>query len=184
MARIWSRVSIEGERPPCKQKIWQIEIRVQRKSPRSSGGERFSAHLIVDQSSQGKVVKQVGKELPDVGIPVFPQALVVKSIDLSNLSTFVVPSENGNSITITEFQSDEKGDGLDGVVSSVDVVSHEKVVGIGRVSSNAEQFREIVLQARNGRYQSVSHGKHWRHLSRLTNCPWISPQTVTGHLTG
>jgi hypothetical protein len=74
----------------------------------------------------------------------------------------VVSSKNGNSITITEFQSDEKGDGLDRVVSSVDVVSHEKVVGIRRVSSNAEQFREIVLQVKkrniSKRYTESTNG--------------------------
>jgi hypothetical protein len=57
----------------------------------------------------------------------------------------VVSSQNGDSVTVSEFQSDEEGDGLDGVITSVDIVSHEEVVGIRRVASDTEKLGEIVL---------------------------------------
>ena len=41
-------------------------------------------------------------------------------------------------------QSDEKGDSFDGVVPSVDVVAHEKVVCVWRLSPNAKELHEIV----------------------------------------
>ncbi len=57
----------------------------------------------------------------------------------------MISSQDGHSITITEFESDEQGDGFDGIVTSIDVVSHEEVVGVGRVATDAEEFREVVL---------------------------------------
>lgn len=44
-----------------------------------------STHLVVDQRGQREEIEQVGKETPHVGIPVFSQALVIKSIHLRDL---------------------------------------------------------------------------------------------------
>ncbi len=52
----------------------------------------------------------------------------------------MVSSKDCDSIAITEFQGDKEGDGLDGIVASVDIVSHEEVVGLGGVTTDAEQF--------------------------------------------
>ena len=46
-------------------------------------------------------------------------------LHLSNLSALVVTSQNGNSVGEAHFEGDEKGDSLDGVVATVDVISHE-----------------------------------------------------------
>ena len=81
--------------------------------------------LVVNQGGQGQVVKEVGKELPDVGVAVFPQALVVKAVDLSDLTRLVVSTQDGDALRVSDFESDEQGDRLDRVVASIDVISHE-----------------------------------------------------------
>jgi len=54
--------------------------------------------LTVHQSSEGQVVKQVGEVLPHVGIAVLPQALVIKPVNLSDLSRLVIASKNCDSL--------------------------------------------------------------------------------------
>ena len=49
-------------------------------------------NLIFNHGSERKIVKKICQILPDIGIAVFAQALVVESIDLSDLSTLVISS--------------------------------------------------------------------------------------------
>ena len=105
--------------------------------------------LIVDQRRQGQIIEQVREKLPNVGIPILSQTLVVEPINLGDLPRLVVTPEDGHSISVTEFQGDEQGDGLDRVVASVDVVAHEEVVGVGGVASDAEELGEVVELSMN-----------------------------------
>ena len=47
-------------------------------------------NLLLNQCRQGKVVKEVCEVLPDVCVAVFPQALIIKPVDLGDLTTLVV----------------------------------------------------------------------------------------------
>lgn len=51
--------------------------------------------------------------LPDVRIPVLAKALVVESVDLSDLAGFVVSSEDGNALRVADFEGNKEGDGFD-----------------------------------------------------------------------
>ena len=42
--------------------------------------------LVVDQSGERKVIKEVGKIFPDICVAILAQALVVEAVDLGNLS--------------------------------------------------------------------------------------------------
>jgi hypothetical protein len=90
-----------------------------------AGGETAvkAEDLILDQGGEGKIVEEVGEVLPDVGIAVFAQTLVVEAVDLSDLAGLVVSSENGDALGIANFKSDKECDGFDRVVASVDVIT-------------------------------------------------------------
>ena len=105
-------------------------------------------YLIFDESGEGEVVEEVGEVSPYVCVAVLAEAFVVETIHLRDLPRFVVSAENCHSVAISEFESNKESDGLDRVVPSVDVITHEEVVGVGRVAADAEQFREIMLDAR------------------------------------
>lgn len=79
--------------------------------------------LVVDEGGEGKVVEQVGKVLPNVGIAVFSETLIVESVHLGDLSGLVVSSKDGDALRVSDLESDEQSDSLDGVVASVDVVA-------------------------------------------------------------
>lgn len=79
--------------------------------------------LVVDQGGQRKVVEEVGEVLPDVCVAVFSKALVVEAIDLGDLAGFVVSSENGYALGVSDLEGDEEGNGLDGIVTSVNVIT-------------------------------------------------------------
>lgn len=49
-----------------------------------------------------------------------------------------------NEAFVTYLQRDQESDGLNGVVTSIHVISHEEIVGVGAFASNAKEFHEVV----------------------------------------
>ena len=58
----------------------------------------------MSQTCEGQVVEEVGKVLPDIGVSVFAQAFVVKSVNLSDLTRFVVATEDCNTFAVTHLK--------------------------------------------------------------------------------
>lgn len=79
--------------------------------------------LIINQSSQREVIEEVGEVFPDIGVSIFAKAFVVETIDLSDLSGLMVTSEDGNTVRVSDLESDEKGNGFNRVITSVNVVT-------------------------------------------------------------
>lgn len=72
-----------------------------------------STDLVLNECCEGEVIEKIGEVPPDVGVSVLPQALVVETVDLSNLARLVVASEDGDTIAISELHRDEESDGFD-----------------------------------------------------------------------
>lgn len=53
---------------------------------------------VIDNSCQGKVVEQLSEVNPDIGVAVLPQALVIETVHLGDLTDFMVTSENSQSV--------------------------------------------------------------------------------------
>lgn len=66
-----------------------------------------SEHLPLDQRRDREVVEQVGQVLPSVRVPVLPHALVVETVNLSDLSRLVVPSQDRDSLLMSHLQRDQ-----------------------------------------------------------------------------
>ena len=65
-------------------------------------------------------------------------------LHLSDLSALVVTSEDGNAVLEAHLEGDKKSDGLDWVVATVNVVTHEEVVRVGGLTSNLKKFTQVV----------------------------------------
>lgn len=57
-------------------------------------------YLSVNECGEGQIVEQISKVFPHVGIPIFAQTLVVESVDLRDLTGFVVAAQDGDSFSV------------------------------------------------------------------------------------
>jgi len=67
---------------------------------------------IAHDGRHGQIIKGIRKGLPHIGVTVFAQTLVVKSVHLRNLSTLVVAPQNGNAMTVPNLEGDKESDSL------------------------------------------------------------------------
>jgi len=100
--------------------------------------------LTLHGGGQREEVEKVGQKLPDVSVSVFPEALVVKAIDLCDLPRLVVPSEDGYAVLVPHFKGEEQRHALNAVVSSVDVVPQEQEVRVREPAPDLEKFNQVV----------------------------------------
>lgn len=63
--------------------------------------------LVINEGGEGKVVEQVGKVLPNVGVAVLAETLVVESVDLGNLARLVVAAKDGNSLWVSNLEGNK-----------------------------------------------------------------------------
>jgi hypothetical protein len=72
-----------------------------------------------------------------------------KNLHLCDLTAFVIATKNGDAILVSTLESDQQSDGLDRIVATVDVVTHEEVVGVGALAADTKQLLQIVKLAMN-----------------------------------
>ena len=109
-------------------------------SPKQRKGTK-ATDLVLDESCEGEIIKQIGEVPPNVGVSVLSQAFVVEAVDLGDLARFVVSSKEGHPVAVPQLYSKKKSDGLYGVPSFIYIITHEEVVGIGRATPDAEELR-------------------------------------------
>lgn len=94
--------------------------------------------VVLDDGTKGEVVKETGEVLPDVGITILSQAFVVESINLGDLFGLVVATKDRDTVGVTDLHANEEGDGLNRVVTAIDVVAHEQIVIVRKFAANFE----------------------------------------------
>jgi len=123
-------------------------------------------NLVVDESSQGQVVKEVGEVFPHVGIAILAQTLVVKTIHLCDLTRLMIATEDGDALGVSNLESDQESDSLNGVVATVNVVTHKEIVCVWIRSPDLEEFHQVVELTVN--IAAHSNGAfHWLHVRFL-----------------
>jgi hypothetical protein len=101
-------------------------------------------NLLVNDGSDGKAVEAVGKSLPQLNV-IATLALVVESIDTVDGGALVVTSEDEEVFGVLDLVGEEQADGLEGLLTSVDIVTEEEVVGLGGEATVLEESEEIVV---------------------------------------
>ena len=85
-----------------------------------NGGRESSVkaeELVLYYCGQGKKIEELSQAFPDVAVPVLSAALVIEPVDLGDLTGFVIASQNGYSIFVSDFEREQKSDCFDGVVA-------------------------------------------------------------------
>ena len=84
-----------------------------------------------------------------------------KDKHLGDLTTLVVSTEDGETVGIADLEGDEKRDGLNRIIATVNIVAHEKIVCVGEIASDLKELLEVVELAvdvsahRNGRLDGL-----------------------------
>ena len=68
----------------------------------------------------------------------------------------MVTTKDCDSVGESHFECDEESDSLDRVVATIDVVTHEEVVCVGRLSTNFEKLAQIVELS-----VDIATNRHW-----------------------
>ena len=102
--------------------------------------------LLIDDSRNGEAVEAIRESLPQLNV-VPPFALIVETIDTVDGRTLVVTTENEEVLGVFDLVSQKEADGLKRLLATVDVVTQEQVVGLGREATVFEKTQKIVVLA-------------------------------------
>ena len=99
-------------------------------------------NLVVNEGSNGHAVEHVLELLPDADA-VSALALVVEAIHAIDLPALVVSSQQEEVLTVLHFVSEEQDDGLEGLSTTVNVVTEEEVVGLWWETSILKESQQV-----------------------------------------
>lgn len=102
--------------------------------------------LLVDDSGDGQAVEAVGEGLPQLDV-VAALALIVEAVDSVDGGTLVVATEDEEVFGVLDLVGQEQANGLKGLLTSVDVVTEEEVVGLWGKAAVLKQTEQIVVLA-------------------------------------
>ena len=88
-------------------------------------------NLVLDHRSKRQQIEQIGIVLPDVGIAVFTEALIIETVDLCNLARLVISTEDSDAVLEANLERHEQSHRLDRIVAAVHIVAHEEIVRVG-----------------------------------------------------
>lgn len=100
--------------------------------------------LLVDDSGDGQAVETVGEGLPQLDV-VTTLALVVKTVDAVNRGALVVAAQDEEVLRILDLVGQEEADGLERLLSAINVVAKEEVVRLGREPAILEQAEQVIV---------------------------------------
>jgi hypothetical protein len=102
-----------------------------------------------NNSSYGKIVKHVSDCSPYTRSVVLAYALSVKAIHLRDLPGLVISPQESDAVGMADFQANEKGNGLDRLSASVDIIAEEQVVGMGKEPADVEKLEKVGVLTMN-----------------------------------
>ncbi len=109
-------------------------------------------NLLVDKSSNGQAIKHVAENAPESD-RVATLALVVEAVDTVDLGTLVISSQQKEVLGILDLVAEQQANCFDRLLSTVDVVTQEQVVGLRREATVLEDSQQVVVLAVNIAYK-------------------------------
>jgi hypothetical protein len=101
-------------------------------------------NLLVNDGSNGETIEAIGESLPELDI-VSALALIVETVDTVDRGTLVVSTQDEEVLGVLDLVGKEKTNSLKRLLSTVDVVTEEKVVGLWGETAVFKETQEIVV---------------------------------------
>ena len=95
-------------------------------------------NLVINEGSNGQVIKYFREGSPYIEWSVFSNALVIETVDLGDQPRLMISSQQSYSVLISDLQGQQHQESLNAVSASIHVVSQKNIVGVGRIASNFE----------------------------------------------
>ena len=105
--------------------------------------------LLIDERCQWQVVEYFCAVAPYVDWAVLAETLIIKAVDLCDLSGFVISSDKGDAVWVSYFQRKQQQKCLHTVEAPINEVPHEEVVCARTVSPNLKELHQIKKLAVN-----------------------------------
>jgi hypothetical protein len=102
--------------------------------------------LLVYDGGDGEAVEAISEGLPQFDV-VATFALVVESVDTVDGGTLVVASQDEKVFRVFDFVGQQQADGFQGLFTSVDIVTKEKVVCLWGEAAVLKQTEKVVVLA-------------------------------------
>lgn len=100
--------------------------------------------IVIHDSGQSKEVKDLAAVAPHIERTIFAQAFIVESINLGDLPRLMVATNEDDLIRVANFQRQEKEEGFNAVVATIDKVAQEEVVCLGNIAPHFEELHQVV----------------------------------------
>lgn len=88
-------------------------------------------NLIIYHDTECQKIKHVGKVMPNVGVAILAGALGIEAIGLGDAARLVVASYQMNSVGVSQFQTNKKGNSFDAEHAAVYIVACVKTCQYG-----------------------------------------------------
>ena len=100
--------------------------------------------LTLNDSSNAEIIEHFSAVSPWVWITILTHGLFVETIDGGDSTSLMVSSQKSDTVGIPKLKAEEELKGLDGVVTTVDEVSHENIAGVWNLTSLFKKLKKIV----------------------------------------
>ena len=127
-----------------------------------------SEDLLVNDGRNRQAVEAVGKGLPQPDV-ISPLAFVVEAVDAVDASTLVVATKKKEVLGVLNLIGEEEADSLEGLLTAVDIIAKEEVVGFWGKAAVLEQAEEVVVLAMDVA-ADLEVGQSWMVTSQTEQC--------------
>lgn len=126
--------------------------------------------FLIDDTSAGEAVEAVCESLPQLNAET-ALALVIETVDAVNGRTLVVATENEEVFRILDLVGEQDADRLEGLLATVNVVTKENVIRLGRKATVFEKAKQIVVLSMDVTTNldgGLKFQKHWLANQQIT----------------
>ena len=137
-------------------------------------------HSSINNSPQGDKIKSFIKILPTVRIPILFIYLIQKPIHHSDISTFMVTSQQDQPIWVPNFQAKQQADSFHRIITSINEISNHDELVVRNTSTNPKHLFHIIKlpmyitcnlhRSINGNDVGLLDEDIFYHVTQTTNC--------------